>query len=214
MIHGTGIKVVTGGRRRIMLNGVENQDGVSYVMSVKARVKSENRGPIQAPLFKRSKHKKYRVSCQYVNYLRQSWVSFLNQFNWDWFATLTFSHSPRTYTAQNRVNRWLNALERQEKRKIGYYKAMEFTRLGVPHFHLLMGNLQGVRRDKYWELWFRENGRARILPYDLEKGAAFYISKYVIKDEYSNTENWEIKGLEYLRQLSFSTVLTVTTKSL
>ena len=82
----------------------------------------------------------------------------------------------------------------------------------MPHFHLLMGNLSGVRRDKYWELWFRENGRARILLYDLEKGAPFYISKYVIKDEYTNTENWQVKGLEYLNQLSLR--LTVTKGSL
>ena len=89
-----------------------------------------------------------------VNPLRIAWVNLLNRYKWDWFATLTFRDLPKTYTAHNRVNRWLNTLERQEKRNIVYYKGMEFTRLGVPHFHLLMGNLEGVRRDKYWELWF------------------------------------------------------------
>jgi hypothetical protein len=138
-----------------------------------------------------------------VNALRLSWVTFLNQFNWDWFSTLTFGDPPKTYTAQNKVSRWLDTLQRQEKRKVGYYKAMEMTRVGVPHFHLLMGNLDGVRRDKYWELWFSQNGRARIVPYDQDKGAAFYISKYVCKDEYANAENWELAGLQYLNQLHF-----------
>ena len=129
-------------------------------------------------------------------------MDLLNRYNWDWFATLTFKDLPKTYTAHNRVNRWLNALEKQEKRKIGYfYKAMEFTRQGVPHFHLLMGNLDGVRRDKYWDLWFTQNGRARILPYDCKLGAGYYLTKYVIKDEYSNAEQWEIRGLECLNQL-------------
>ncbi len=82
--------------------------------------------------------------------------------------------------------------------------AMELTRLGVPHFHLLMGNLDGVRRDKYWKIWFRENGRARILPYNSKLGAGYYLTKYVVKDEYTNAENWEISGLEYLNQLNFS----------
>ena len=145
----------------------------------------------------------YNTWCRNVNRLRDSWVTFLNRYNWDWFATLTFKDLPKTYTAHNRLNRWLNTVERQEKRKIGYYKGMEFTKLGVPHFHLLMGNLEGVRRDKYWEMWFDENGRARILPYDPKLGAGYYLTKYVVKDEYTNVGNWEIRGLECLNQLSF-----------
>ena len=141
-----------------------------------------------------------------VNPLRLAWVDLLNRYNWDWFATLTFKDLPKTYTAHNRLNRWLNTLERQEKRKIGYYKGMEFTKQGVPHFHLLMGNVEGVRRDKYWELWFTQNGRARILPYDPKLGPGYYLTKYVVKDEYSNKENWEIKGLEYLNQLHFNKI--------
>lgn len=138
-----------------------------------------------------------------VNPLREGWVAFLNQYNWDWFTTLTFRSPPTTYTANNRLRRWLNTIQREEKRNIGYYKGMEFTRSGVPHFHLLMGNLDGVRRDKYWGLWFRENGRGRILPYDSKLGAGYYLTKYVVKDEYSNREQWGIRGLEYLNQLYF-----------
>jgi len=138
-----------------------------------------------------------------VNPLRQAWVDLLGRYNWDWFATLTFRSPPTTYTANNRLRRWLNTIQREEKRNIGYYKGMEFTRLGVPHFHLLMGNLDGVRREKYWEVWFRENGRARILPYDSKLGAGYYLTKYVVKDEYINIEGWDIRGVDYLNQLRF-----------
>ena len=138
-----------------------------------------------------------------VNPLREAWVVFLNRYNWDWFATLTFRSPPTTYTANNRLRRWIKAIQKQERRKVGYYKGMEFTKLGVPHFHLLMGNLDGVRRDKYWKLWFSQNGRARILPYNSGLGASYYLTKYVVKDEYTNAENWELEGLECLNQLFF-----------
>lgn len=147
---------------------------------------------------------KYSASRYPVNPLRESWVDFLNRFNWDWFATLTFKGLPKTYTAKNKVVHWLRTIEKQEKRNIGYYKAMEFTKSGIPHFHLLMGNLDGVRRDKYWGLWFEWNGRARILPYDSKLGAGFYLTKYVVKDEYTKDTNWEIRNLEYLKQLNFT----------
>lgn len=135
-----------------------------------------------------------------VNPLRKAWVDLLNRYNWDWFVTLTFRSPPATYTANNRLRRWIKAIEEQEKRKVGYYKGMEFTRSGVAHFHLLMGNLDGIRRDKYWGLWFTQNGRARILPYNSKLGAGHYLTKYVVKDEYTNIENWEVEGFEYLNQ--------------
>ena len=55
----------------------------------------------------------------------------------------------------------------------------------VPHFHLLIGNLDGVRRNKYWELWFHQNRRAGILPYNAKLSASYYLTKYVVKDEYT-----------------------------
>jgi len=140
---------------------------------------------------------KYTTSLE----IRQAWVNFLNKFVWDWFATLTFADPPKTYTAENKLNAWIKAIEREEKRKIGYFKAMEFTKQGVPHFHLLMGNLQGVERSKYWGLWFSKNGRARILPYNSKLGAGYYLTKYVVKEDCCNAVNWEVRGLEYMRQL-------------
>jgi len=132
--------------------------------------------------------------------IRQEWTIFLNSFNWDWFATLTFKNPPKTYTAINQVKRWLRALQREEKRKIGYYLCMELTKAGVPHFHLLMGNLQGVRRDKWWKKWFERCGRARILPFEKNKGAGYYLTKYVLKDEYTSAGLWEVENLELLKQ--------------
>ena len=43
MIRGTGVRIVTGGQRRVMLRGVKSRVQVSYVMSVEEKVKSEDR---------------------------------------------------------------------------------------------------------------------------------------------------------------------------
>jgi len=93
------------------------------------------------------------------------------------------------------------AIQKDEKRAIGYFMATEwFKTRECPHFHLLMGNLDGVRRDKWWKTWFTWYGRNRILLYDKERGAGYYLTKYVIKEE-SNSALFTIKGLEYVNQL-------------
>lgn len=134
----------------------------------------------------------------YVNPLRQGYLNLLNRYNWDWFVTLTFRDLPRTYTAINRANRWLIYLQCKEKRKIGYYIAMEFTKQGTPHFHALLGNLDGVRRLTWMDEW--KYGYARIYPYQVNRGADYYLTKYCLKEEYQS--GWyDIKGLGYLNQL-------------
>ena len=136
-----------------------------------------------------------------VNPLRLAWVDLLNRYNWDWFATLTFRDLPKSYTAVNRVKKWLAAIQKDEKRPLGYFMATEwFKTRECPHFHLLMGNLEDVRRDKWWQVWFTWYGRNRILPYDKEKGAGYYLTKYIVKEE-SDLAVFTIKGLEYVNQL-------------
>lgn len=134
-----------------------------------------------------------------VNPLRQGWCKLLDYYRWTWFTTLTFRDFPKTYTAINRAKRFLTAIQRKEKREIGYYIAMEYTQLGCPHFHLLMGNLEGVRYSKWFTWWFSRYGGARFKVYDPEKGATHYLTKYVVK----STSWYDLKGLEYMNQLTF-----------
>jgi len=60
--------------------------------------------------------------------------------------------------------------------------AMELNIQGIPHFHLLMGNLGQVRRLTWMDEW--EYGYARIYPYNPKLGAAHYLTKYTVKDVY------------------------------
>jgi len=64
-----------------------------------------------------------------------------------------------------------------------------------------MGGLQGVSRKKWWFRWYTCYGRARILPYKKKLGAAYYLSKYIVKDIYQKGM-FEIGGLKGLSQLT------------
>ena len=144
---------------------------------------------------------KCNISNRQVNPLRQGWVDLLDRYRFTWFTTLTFRDLPKSYTAINRTKKWLKAIEKDEKIDIGYFLCLEWTKLqNRPHTHLLMGNLEGIRRDKWWSIWYTQYGAARILPFDPARGAASYLSKYVIKDVYQRA-TFEIKGLEGLNQL-------------
>lgn len=144
-----------------------------------------------------------------VNPLRLAWVDLLSRYNWDWFATLTFRDLPKSYTAINRTKKWLTAIKKQEKRSISYFMCMEWTKVqNRPHTHLLIGNLEGVRRDKWWSTWYTWYGRARILPYDKGLGAGYYLTKYVVKDVYQSGM-FEIGGLQEDRQLKLRGVLKI-----
>lgn len=137
-----------------------------------------------------------------VNFLRQQWCRLLDHYNWTYFVTLTFKDIPKTFTAQNRIKRFLSYIAGIEKRKIAYYVCMEFTRIGTPHFHLLVGNLEGLRYSEWSKWWFTRYGYITFKVYDPKKGAIHYLTKYVIKDNYQ-TGWYEIKGLEYMDQLNF-----------
>lgn len=143
---------------------------------------------------------KYTTVYKDVNPLREGWVNLLSRYVFTWFTTLTFKDSPKTYTAINRAKKFLRAIEGKEKVNIGYYLCMELNRLGIPHFHALMGNLDEVRRSTWWKWWFTRYGAARILPYNPKLGAGYYLTKYVVKDEYQC--GWfDIHNLDLLQEV-------------
>lgn len=149
---------------------------------------------------------KYTKVYQNVNPLREGWIHLLDRYEWTWFTSLTWRSLPKTYTALNQTKKWIRAIEKEEKIDIGYYLCLEWTKTqNRPHTHLLMGNLEGIRRDKWWSTWYTQYGAARILPYNQKLGAAHYLTKYVIKDVYQKGM-FEIGGLEGLNQLTLKGV--------
>lgn len=148
---------------------------------------------------------KYTRNCEQVNPLKQErcrllsclrvhlnsrvhpvklgWIKFLSRYEWTWFVSLSFRDLPKTYTAINRAKKWIRDIEKVHKRYVPYYLCLEFTkRLNYPHIHLLLGNLDGVYRKRWWKVWYTKYGGAHIRVYKRERGGVAYLCKYVVKD--------------------------------
>lgn len=118
-----------------------------------------------------------------VHPVKLGWIKLLSRYEWTWFVSLSFRDLPKTYTAINRAKKWIRAIENKHERYVPYYLCLEFTkRLNMPHIHLLMGNLDGVYRKKWWRIWYTRYGGAHIRVYNRERGGIQYLCKYVVKD--------------------------------
>lgn len=130
--------------------------------------------------------------------LRESWASFLGRYPWSWWATFTFEEEFKSFTARRRLENFFTTIERKVHRRVPAFVAEEWTlgRPDVPHYHALIGDVSDLSRAYWWSQWFhrRGNGRAQILPYEVAKGARYYLTKYVIKDEY-------IRGAWFVRRM-------------
>ena len=129
--------------------------------------------------------------------IAQVWGDWLSTLaDWDWFATMTFrdrtlEEQKAGWTkvgwgfAHTALARWSTAIQEAcfgdlQPRWVG---CMEYQKSrGVPHWHLLVSNTGNQRRMDWVDWWYREYGIARVLPYDSELGARYYLTKYVTKD--------------------------------
>lgn len=127
--------------------------------------------------------------------LRQAWGDFLSGLaDWEWFVTMTL-RDPRPdartpdwtkpgWGTAKRAWRELAGLARPALGVLEWVRMFELSRQrGVPHIHALVGNCdRSVRRldlvDWAWERW----GMTRVLEYDPQLGARFYLCKYVSKE--------------------------------
>jgi len=77
---------------------------------------------------------------------------------------------------------WLSELQEAAAQPIKTLIGEDFGRIGGRyHCHLLVGGVAHLRRSEWWEKAFERFGRTRILPFDPNKGAAFYCAKYAAK---------------------------------
>lgn len=134
--------------------------------------------------------------------IRDAWGAFLEELGdevsgWDWFVTMSFrdpdelkrARSP-TWTkpgwkyAQTALTRFTKSLGKGKppEEKPYWVAMMEIQKWrGVPHWHMLIGNCSGDRRMDWVDWCFQRYGITRILPYDRNLGARFYLSKYLTK---------------------------------
>ena len=123
------------------------------------------------------------------SHLAEAWGEFLTRFPWDWFCTFTFRDPVPSFTAHHRFAYFARDLERAAGLPIAWFRGDEYgPRGGRLHLHALILNVGNLRRLTWMDRWNERNGYARILPFDAEKGAAFYCAKYVTKQ----FGNWDL----------------------
>jgi hypothetical protein len=123
--------------------------------------------------------------------LEDAWADFLDRLGpWEWYTTHTFREEIHPEQADRRYNRFIRNINQalfgkrfvEQGKGIYHVKAIEYQRRGVIHFHTLMGGgVSKLRRLTWMDIWYEDNGQARIEPYDPNRGARGYLSKYVSK---------------------------------
>ncbi|NVM24080.1 MAG: hypothetical protein HWN68_20165 [Desulfobacterales bacterium] len=116
---------------------------------------------------------------------RNEFGAWLSVPEWDWYTTHTFRAeyvSPRE--ADWHWQAWLNTLCQATKtrglERPFYFRVTEYQDRGTLHYHSLIGGVEDVRRllfKDFWELY----GFARVEKYEPNKGANFYVGKYLTK---------------------------------
>jgi len=102
----------------------------------------------------------------------------------------------------NRFKKWVQAIQQEEERLVGYYMVTEwFKSRKTYHLHALMGNLTGVSRSKWWHWWWWRYGRNTIEQYWASAGASAYLTKYVSK-EIHDSGLVHIKNLDRVDKLT------------
>lgn len=126
--------------------------------------------------------------------LKQAWGDWIKDLAaWDWYCTLTFRDTTpeemkRGYTKRGwgYAKKAFTSFVKSLPLALGqptWVRMFEYQHWrGVPHIHALISGVADLRRDAAWQWWFTRYGINRILPYDRELGAGYYLCKYVTKE--------------------------------
>lgn len=144
--------------------------------------------------------------------VQQAYALWLDNFNWQWFCTLTFRDPPHPEAAEKTFKYWIHQLNQQlygrryKKRNQGVYwvLALEYHKSGVIHFHALLGDVEDINnrlsRRNARNLWYELAGIGRV---DLIDDRSFAVTNYVSKYVTKGGDLTIGPGLEhYARQLS------------
>jgi hypothetical protein len=107
--------------------------------------------------------------------IANSYGSFLAQFDFAWYVTLTYATECSKGAARSKFKEYALDLERAAGTAIFWFCVDEIGVFGRCHQHALIGNVQHLSRA-IWERRWR-HGHARILCYDPGRDAAYYVTK-------------------------------------
>jgi hypothetical protein len=126
--------------------------------------------------------------------VREGYATFLAQYPWQWFVTLTFKESQHPESAEKKFRSWVHRLNQSlfgrgyRKRGEGVYwvLALEYHKSDAIHFHALLGyhkDLNQIASRRDWRNdWYKKHGLCRVDGIDDKLFAVTnYVSKYVVK---------------------------------
>jgi hypothetical protein len=134
--------------------------------------------------------------------IREVFARWINQYTWNWWATLTFRFAVRnTITAKKYFHTWISRDVMPNVSNVAYFMVVEMFSDGEAyHIHSVLKvelhqkNLfyKNPYIYPFWCKWKNRYGAARIEVFDQRKGldASYYISKYIVKE----ICDWDIGG--------------------
>jgi len=138
--------------------------------------------------------------------INQIFAEWLDNYRWDWWATLTFRFVVKdTIKTKQYYRNWIQKdVQPFVSEKIGYFLAVERFGDGInTHIHSVIRvgketNGENIYIYPFWRKWFERYGRARIEVYDERKGGNYYLSKYISKE----ICDWDIESPESIKNLT------------
>jgi hypothetical protein len=119
--------------------------------------------------------------------LQAAWITFVEQWDWEWFCTLTFRGDIHPEAAAKRFDGFASRMNhalygpRWYKQQVGiqWVRALEYQRQGIIHFHAVIAGAASERPSTWEQVWDDLAGLAEIGPIRNMTAALRYLTKYV-----------------------------------
>jgi hypothetical protein len=123
---------------------------------------------------------------------RQELVKWLSTFSWTFFVTLSFRRPITGGTSFKHFKRLLWYVANKNKVDVRAFAGVEWyhDREGK-HIHALIGYDGENTFRSYHEWWYEHYGLDRWEVYDPRRGAGYYVTKYILKED-NDSATWDV----------------------
>ncbi len=111
---------------------------------------------------------------------REAWGKWLGEYYWDFFITFTFKVRQTIYAAKKKARNFLQELNKES----AYFLVVEQdTSKQNVHVHILLSKVGSLSKESIEKSWKAKYGIAQVLPYDIDLGANYYVTKSIHTDK-------------------------------
>ena len=131
--------------------------------------------------------------------LQEALVHLASQHSWAWFGTVTFRRACRPTAAGRLFFAFLAAMPSLSRPTDVLWGTEGSSRSGRIHLHFLAKRAAISWTYRQWKERLGDHlGWSRVYPYDVARGAAWYVTKYVLKETAGADAEWGWWGHEDL----------------